>query len=63
VSDAVVTLKTPKLEGGNLTFDVAVLEGTLNGASGPAALFIDWFAVDCRGARSAYWHAPVYHGA
>jgi hypothetical protein len=43
VSDAVVTLKSPKLEGGNLTFDVAVLEGNLNGASGPAALFIDHF--------------------
>ncbi len=43
VSDAVVTLKAPKLEGGNLTFDVAVLEGNLNGASGPAALFIDHF--------------------
>ena len=43
VSDAVVTLKSPKLEGGNLTFDVAVLEGSLNGASGPAALFIDHF--------------------
>src|SRR5919107_1302246 len=43
VSDAVVTLKAPKLEGGNLTFDVAVLEGNLTGASGPAALFIDHF--------------------
>jgi hypothetical protein len=43
VSDAVVTLKSPKLEGGDLTFDVAVLEGNLNGASGPAALFIDHF--------------------
>jgi len=63
VSDAVVTLKAPKLEGGNLTFDVAVLEGTLAGASGPAALFIDWFADDYRSASSAYWHAPVYHGA
>ncbi|WP_114948271.1 hypothetical protein [Microvirga calopogonii] len=69
VIDAVVTLKSPKLEGGNLTFDVAVLEGNLAGASGPAALFIDYFAGDFdragdyRGARSAYWHAPVYHGA
>jgi hypothetical protein len=43
VRDAVVTLKSPKLEGANLTFDVAVLEGGLNGASGPAALFIDHF--------------------
>ena len=29
ISDAVVTLKAPKLEGGNLSFDVVVLEGTL----------------------------------
>jgi hypothetical protein len=43
VSDAVVTLKSPELEGGNLTFDVVVLEGSLSGSSGPAALFIDHF--------------------
>jgi hypothetical protein len=43
ISDAVVTLKAPKLEGGNLTFDVVVLEGNLAGSSGPAALFIDHF--------------------
>jgi len=75
INDAVVTLKTPKLEGDTLTFDVAVLEGSLNNASGPAALFIDAFAV--RGPYGggfahvggygyrggAYWHAPVYHGA
>ncbi|MDL2397434.1 hypothetical protein [Rhizobium mayense] len=41
VADAVVVLKTPKLDGGNLTFDVSVLEGSLAGSSGPAALFID----------------------
>jgi hypothetical protein len=43
VSDAVVTLRSPKLEGGNLTFEVTVLEGSLTGSSGPAALFIDHF--------------------
>ncbi|CAN7418943.1 hypothetical protein [Rhizobium sp. LjRoot258] len=43
VSDAVVTLKTPKLDGTTLTFDIAVLEGSLTGATGPAALFIDHF--------------------
>ena len=41
INDAVVTLMTPKLEADNLTFDVAILEGSLTGASGPAALFID----------------------
>jgi hypothetical protein len=77
VSDAVVTLKKPKLEGTTLTFDVDLLEGSLNGAAGPTALFIDAFAV--RGPYGggfahvggyggawrggAYWHAPVYHGA
>ena len=39
--DAVVVLKSPKLDGDNLTFDVQVLEGNLNGANGPAAVFID----------------------
>jgi hypothetical protein len=43
VRDAVVVLKTAKLEGDRLTFDVEVLEGELTGADGPAALFIDRF--------------------
>jgi hypothetical protein len=41
VEDAVVTLRSPKLEAGNLTFEVSVLEGNLSGSSGAAALFID----------------------
>lgn len=41
VEDAVVTLTKPKLEAGNLTFEVSVLEGSLSGSGGPAALFID----------------------
>ena len=41
VKDAVVVLKTPKLEGDKLTFDVDVLEGELTGAEGAASLFID----------------------
>nr|WP_244540344.1 hypothetical protein [Kaistia soli] len=77
VSDAVVTLKSAKLDGTNLTFDVTVLEGNLTGANGPAALFIDFFAAHYGGGYGgfhggvavggyhggAYWHAPVYHGA
>jgi hypothetical protein len=75
IADAVVTLKSAKLEGTTLTFDVAVLEGNLNGATGPAALFIDFFAARFGGAGGfhgvavggyrggAYWHAPVYRGA
>ncbi len=67
IDDAVVELKAPKLEGGTLTFEVAVLEGDLAGADGPASLFIDWFA-----ARGGYghvgvvggvgYHDPVWHG-
>lgn len=41
IRDAVVVLKTPKLEGDRLTFDVDVLEGDLAGGDGPAAVFID----------------------
>jgi hypothetical protein len=75
VSDAVVVLKSPKLDGTTLSFDVSMLEGgSISG--GPVAVFIDAFAV--RGPygggfahvggfggawRGAYWHAPVYHGA
>ena len=43
IRDAVVVLKTAKLEGDKLTFDVDVLEGELTGGDGPAALFIDRF--------------------
>lgn len=52
VSDAVVTLKAPTLEGTTLTFDVTVLEGSLAGASGPAALFVDHW----RGWNNAGWY-------
>ena len=41
VRDAVVVLKTPKLEGDRLTFNVQVLEGDLASADGPASIFID----------------------
>lgn len=71
VSDAVVVLKAPKLDGTTLSFDVAVLEGSaLDG--GPVALFIDAFAVrgpygggfaHVGGYGGGYWRAPVYHGA
>ena len=40
VSDVVVVLKEPKLNGSTLTFNVEVLEGSLAG-DGPAAIFID----------------------
>jgi hypothetical protein len=42
VLDAVVVLKSPKMDGDRVTFDVRVLEGGLTGADGPASLFIDY---------------------
>ncbi|MDM9627923.1 hypothetical protein QTL95_18685 [Rhizobium sp. S152] len=53
VSDAVVTLRAPKLDGATLTFDVTVLEGNLAGTTGPAAVFIDHW----RGWNNAGWYA------
>jgi hypothetical protein len=41
VADAVVTISAPALDGDTLTFDATVLEGSLDGATGMAALFID----------------------
>ncbi|MCF1708660.1 hypothetical protein L0V05_07495 [Tabrizicola sp. J26] len=77
VDDAVVELTKPELKGDTLSFQVKVLQGEI-GNSGPAALFIDWFAArDAYGGvahfggvdgvtvahEGAYWHAPVVHGA
>jgi hypothetical protein len=65
VEDAVVTLKSPKLEGGKLTFEVTVLEGGLSKATGPASLFIDWFAARGYGGRGfvAGGYRGGWHGA
>ena len=41
VVDAVVVLKSPRLEGERLTFDVDVLEGDLAGGDGAASVFMD----------------------
>src|SRR5580704_2693248 len=67
VEDAVVVLKAPKLEGDNLTFEVSVLEGSLSKATGPASLFIDWFAARGYGGRAFVggvgYHGGAWHGA
>jgi hypothetical protein len=69
VRDAVVVLKTPKLEGDRLTFDVQVLEGDLAGADGPASVFIDiigmpWTPLSFAGvARRTAARAAWYSGA
>ena len=61
VEDAVVTLKNPKLDGDKLTFEVSVLEGGLSKATGPASLFIDWFAARGYGGRGVAGGVG-YHG-
>jgi hypothetical protein len=72
VEDAVVVLKSPKLEGDKLTFEVSVLEGSLSKATGPTSLFIDWFAARGYGGRAfaggvgyrgGAWHGAAWHGA
>ncbi len=69
VKDAVVVLKSPKLDGDKLIFDVDVLEGDLTGADGSAALFIDiigrpWTPMSYAGvARRTAWRGAYYSGA
>jgi hypothetical protein len=59
IRDAVVVLKTAKLDGDKLTFDVEVLEGGLTGGDGPAALFIDRFG---GGFHGGGFHAGGFGG-
>jgi hypothetical protein len=61
VSDAVVVLKSPRLEGDRLTFDIAVLEGDIGKADGPATLFID--IIDLPVARRTAHRSAWYAGA
>jgi len=71
--DVVVELRSPRLEGERLTFDVRVLEGDLAGADGPAAVFIDiigmpWTPLSFAGvarrtARRAYWYGAAVAAA
>lgn len=69
VADAVVVLKSPKLEGDTLSFDVEVLEGDLAGADGPASVFIDiigrpFTPLSFAGvARRTAWRGAYYRGA
>ena len=42
-ADTVVVLRDPRLEGGDLTYSVEVLDGTLPKEAGPVALFDDPF--------------------
>ncbi len=59
VVDAVFTLRSPKLEGDRLTFDVDVLEGDLAGADGAASVFMDIInlPVTRRTSQRSAWYA------
>lgn len=59
VADAVVVLRSPKLEGDTLTFDVHVLEGSLTGADGPATVFVDVIDLPLphRTSRRSAWYS------
>lgn len=41
VSDVVVELKNPQLDGGDLTYTVEILDGEMPAKGGPSSLFID----------------------
>jgi len=60
VVDAVVVLKSPKLEGDKLTFDVDVLEGDLAGGDGAASVFMD--IINLPIARRTSQRGAWYHG-
>ncbi|MBI2737032.1 MAG: hypothetical protein HYX38_10870 [Rhodospirillales bacterium] len=61
VVDAVVVLKSPKLEGDKLTFDVDVLEGDLVGGDGAVSVFMD--IINLPLARRTAHRGAWYHGA
>ncbi|MBL6613041.1 MAG: hypothetical protein ISP49_21795 [Reyranella sp.] len=62
VVDAVVVLKSPKLEGDKLTFDVDVLEGDLAGGDGAASVFMDIINLPLSARRTSH-RGAWYHGA
>jgi len=61
VVDAVLVLKSPKLEGDKLTFDVDVLEGDLAGGDGAVSVFMD--IINLPAARRTSHRGAWYHGS
>jgi len=61
VVDAVMVLKSPKLEGDRLTFDVDVIEGNLAGGDGAVSVFLD--IINLPIARRTSHRAAWYAGA
>lgn len=61
LTTAVFALKAPKLEGDRLTFEVDRLDGDLEGADGPASVFIETVNVPL--ARLTSRHGGWYAGS
>ena len=61
VVDAVVVLKSPKLEGDRLTFDVDVLEGDISAGDGAASVFTD--VINLPMPRRLSHRGAWYHGS
>lgn len=61
VVDAVMVLKSPKLEGDRLTFDVEIIEGNLAGGDGAVSVFLD--IINLPMARRTSHRAAWYAGA
>ena len=61
VVDAIMVLKSPKLDGDRLTFDVEVIEGNLAGGDGAVSVFLD--IINLPIARRTSHRAAWYAGA
>jgi len=57
--DLVVKLKNPRLIGNNLIYEITVMEGEAPKTSGPASLFIDFFAMPWRFERRAVMYGAA----
>ncbi len=67
-TDAVVELTNPKMEGGNISFQVKVLSGKIPAKGGEASLFIDssdgacWAGYDDFGGGLPCWAREAFSG-
>ena len=61
VVDAVMVLKSPKLEGDKLVFDVEIIEGNLAGGDGAVSVFLD--IINLPMARRTSHRSAWYAGA
>lgn len=61
ISDIVVVLKSPKLDGDKLVFEIVPIEGDLGQADGPATVFVDIINLPIarRTAHRAAWYAAA----